>query len=147
MLNASNAGEEESIAKGYHTGIRGMLGHKGANGSWTTTPGQAGEPTSSTTYHLDQEDVDKMESGSLYLNSDVDLGIPMVTTYRSPSKTSLTMVHSRAPSPVPGSHLGRSGPSGEADVSFESVGFGSVNGPGSMVEPTLARARTTRLDS
>lgn len=35
MLNASIAGEEDSIAKGYHSGIRGMLGHKGANGTWS----------------------------------------------------------------------------------------------------------------
>jgi hypothetical protein len=34
MLNASIAGEEDSIAKGYHSGIRGMLGHRGANGTW-----------------------------------------------------------------------------------------------------------------
>lgn len=35
MMNASIAGEEDSIAKGYHSGIRGMLGHKGANGTWS----------------------------------------------------------------------------------------------------------------
>ncbi|EFP88983.2 Aureobasidin resistance protein Aur1 [Puccinia graminis f. sp. tritici] len=35
MLNASIAGEEDSIAKGYHSGIRGMLGHRGANGTWS----------------------------------------------------------------------------------------------------------------
>ncbi|POV94747.1 hypothetical protein PSTT_16687, partial [Puccinia striiformis] len=36
MINASIAGEEDSIAKGYHSGIRGMLGHRGVNGTWSS---------------------------------------------------------------------------------------------------------------
>lgn len=36
MLNAYIGGEEDSIAKGYHSGIRGMIGHKGVNGTWTS---------------------------------------------------------------------------------------------------------------
>lgn len=36
MLNATAAGESDSLAKGYETGVRGMLGHRGATGLWTS---------------------------------------------------------------------------------------------------------------
>lgn len=183
MLNASNAGEEESIAKGYHSGIRGMIGHKGANGSWTNLNQQieSSHSASNQAYQLvDKRNGEDLETGSMFYGmknghgkfEEGDLGsytssnhlqdhsIPLMSDYRSPSKSTLTTVQSRATSPVPGSkpwtglneneYGGH--PPHSADVSLDSVGFGSnslsaVNHPtgGYGVEP-VARTKTPKLE-
>ncbi|KAI8444290.1 hypothetical protein BY996DRAFT_6806889 [Phakopsora pachyrhizi] len=69
MLSASIAGEEESIAKGYHTGIRGMLGHRGANGTWINSGSNSNNDRLDHSYHsLDQDD-GQLELNELYYNS------------------------------------------------------------------------------
>ncbi|KAH9815782.1 hypothetical protein DFH28DRAFT_1163218 [Melampsora americana] len=181
MLNASNAGEEESIAKGYHSGLRGMIGHKGANGSWINLNQQIESSTSGSNqvYQLiDKRTPDDLESGSMFSHSkhhghenfeEGDLGsfsssnhlqdqsISMISDYRSPSKSTLTIVQSRATSPVPGSKplsgLNENeygNPS--ADVSLDSLGFHSnslsaINKPsvGYGVEP-ITRTKTPKLE-
>ncbi|KAH9818219.1 hypothetical protein DFH28DRAFT_1123326 [Melampsora americana] len=181
MLNASNAGEEESIAKGYHSGLRGMIGHKGANGSWINLNQQIESSTSGSNqvYQLiDKRTPDDLETGSMFSHSkhhghenfeEGDLGsfsssnhlqdqsISMISDYRSPSKSTLTIVQSRATSPVPGSKPLSGSNENEyghpsADVSLDSLGFHSnslsaINKPsvGYGVEP-ITRTKTPKLE-
>ncbi|KAG0150328.1 hypothetical protein CROQUDRAFT_213587 [Cronartium quercuum f. sp. fusiforme G11] len=129
MLNASNAGEEESIAKGYHSGIRGMLGHRGANGSWTT-PNELEEGKLMKEEDEQQQDDDEFQM--------------MAPDYTPSAKPNRSIVHSRATSPNPDPKRNRN-----SDLVHDSV-LGDLSLEGQNLNSNSngypARTRTPRLE-